>query len=101
MTGMVSLEAMSGAVSHVRREYSESYSIGLLNGSYGAGGVFEASAGDGARFEIVVDRYGQAYRACDRQDCRREGTPRPPAGAGDYLCDQHAAEQTVQAGASR
>jgi hypothetical protein len=88
MAGMVSLEAMSGAVSHVRREYGEQYLIRLAHGFVG-GGVFEVAAGDGGRFEIVADRYGNVHRACDRNGCFAAGTHRANIGAGEYLCDKH------------
>jgi hypothetical protein len=89
MSGTASLDSMSGAVTYIRREYGEHYSIGLVWGSYGAGGLYEVHASDGSRFEIVSDAYGNVYRCCDA-DCRDEGTYRMYVGAGAYLCDRHA-----------
>lgn len=90
---MVTLEAISGAVAHIRRDYGENYTIGVVASSMRGGGVFEVCASDGARFELVSDRYGNVWRACDRDGCRQEASYRPYVGAGSYLCDEHSATQ--------
>jgi hypothetical protein len=90
MSGTVSVEAMASVAHHVRTEYGEyGYSIGLIYGSYGGGGIFSVLSADGSQFELVASRHGVIHRACDRDDCRDEGKWRPYVGSGDYICDRH------------
>jgi hypothetical protein len=90
----VSLEAMSGAAGHVMQEYGDNYSIRVVEGAFFGGGVFEVRASDGAEFAILVDRWGNARRCCDRRDENRRWCTGNYEGAvyrptGEYLCVEH------------
>lgn len=92
MTASMSLDALSAAIFHVRREWSEyGYSIGIVAGYLG-GGTVEVSHYDGSRFWFAVDRYGGTpIRLCDKGDFNPAG-PESVGPMHDYLCEAHAAE---------
>lgn len=66
-SSMVAPDALVAAAAHVEREYGYGYRIGIVSASWTGAGLFQVCAGDGSRFRLYVDRYGNLARIPDAE----------------------------------